>query len=297
MTSASGLQGATIDALCHLGRVSRAGYYRWLVEAAPAQTDIALRHCIQLLALANKHYGYRRITVELRRQGYVVNTKRVLRLMREDNLLVLRRKSFVPQTTDSGHVFPIAPNLIRELVPTGLDQIWVADITYVRLQQAFIYLAVVLNAFSRKVVGWALEDHLRAELAIAALDMALAARKPRPNSLIHHSDRGIQYASVDYVRRLRTFAIHPSMSAPGNPYHNAKAESFMKTLKQEQINAATYTTLEHARSEIGIFIEEIYNRKRLHSSIGYRPPDEFEQTLTRSSDLVKIHPQNPVTQI
>lgn len=296
MTGASSLQGATIDALCRLGRVSRAGYYRSLVEAAPGQTDMALRHRIQLLALANKHYGYRRMTVELGRHGYVVNTKRVLRLMREDNLLVLRRKAFVPQTTDSDHVFPIAPNLIRGLLPTGLDQIWVADITYVRLQEAFVYLAVILDAFSRKVVGWALEDHLRAELAIAALDMALTARKPRPDSLIHHSDRGIQYASGDYVRRLRDHAIHPSMSAPGNPYHNAKAESFMKTLKQEEINAATYTTIQHAREDIGLFIEEVYNRRRLHSALGYMAPIEFERSLPHSFDFTKIHPKRPVTQ-
>ncbi|MBW8858936.1 MAG: IS3 family transposase, partial [Caulobacter sp.] len=216
MTGSRTLQGAAaVDQLCQLGRVSRAGYYRFLEHKAPARADVDLRDAIHHIALAHKHYGYRPVTAALRRLGIEVNAKRVLRLMREDNLLALRSKAFVPRTTDSNHGFRIAPNLIRSLILTGLDQIWVADITYVRLAEAFVYLAVILDAFSRRVVGWALEDHLRAELALAALDMALHHRKPPPDSLIHHSDRGVQYACGDYTRRLHDHAIRLSMSAPG----------------------------------------------------------------------------------
>jgi putative transposase len=181
---------ADIRRLCALGGVSRAGYYRHLAPKASKRDDADLRDLIQRIALDHRHYGYRRIAHELRRQGLVVNMKRVLRLTREDNLLALRRRPFVPQTTMSRHGFAIAPNRIRGLTPTGLDQIWVADITSVRLDEAFVYLAVVLDAFSRKVIGWALADHLEASLAIEALDMALAARDPQPDSLIHHSALG-----------------------------------------------------------------------------------------------------------
>jgi putative transposase len=281
MTGSNTLQGAAvIDQLCRLGRVSRAGYYRFLERKAPARADADLRDAIHRIALAHKHYGYRSVTAALKRQGIAVNAKRVLRLMREDNLLALRTKAFVPRTTDSDHGFRIAPNLIRSLIPTGLDQIWVADITYVRLADAFVYLAVILDAFSRRVVGWALDDHLRAELALAALDMALLHRKPPPNSLIHHSDRGIQYACGDYTNRLEDHAIRLSMSAPGNPYDNAKAESFFKTLKKEEINANAYSSIDEARSNIGSFLETTYNRQRLHSALGYKPPTEFEADLS-----------------
>jgi len=174
------------------------------------------------------------------------------------------------------------PNLTRGLRPTGLDQIWVADITYVRLGEAFVYLAVVLDAFSRKVVGWALDDHLEARLAIQALDMAIVARDPAPHSLIHHSDRGVQYACGDYAERLEARQIAASMSRVANPYDNAKAESFMKTLKAEEVNAKTYATIENARSQIGDFIETVYNADRLHSALGCRPPIEFEADLARS---------------
>ena len=174
------------------------------------------------------------------------------------------------------------PNLTRGLRPTGLDQIWVADITYVRLGEAFVYLAVVLDAFSRKVVGWALDNHLEARLAIQALDMAIVARDPAPHSLIHHSDRGVQYACGDYAERLEARQIAASMSRVANPYDNAKAESFMKTLKAEEVNAKTYATIENARSQIGDFIETVYNADRLHSALGYRPPIEFEADLARS---------------
>lgn len=274
----------TIRRLCQLGDVSRAGYYRHFDAHAPARADADLRDAIQRLSLAHRHYGYRRITAQLRREGSVANAKRVLRLMREDNLLCLRTSPFVPRTTDSRHGFAIVPNLIRGLVPTGVDQIWVADITYVRLGEAFIYLAVVLDAFSRKVIGWALDDHLEARLAIEALDMALDARNPAPETLIHHSDRGVQYASIDYGRRLSACGIAISMSRVANPYDNAKAESFMKTLKTEEVNGKAYATIAHARRDIGRFIDTVYNTERLHSALGYKPPAEFEAELCLSSN-------------
>jgi putative transposase len=275
---------AGVQRLCALSGVSRAGYYRHFAPKASKRDDADLSDLIQRIALDNRHYGYRRIAHELRRQGLVVNLKRVLRLTREDNLLALRRRPFVPQTTMSRHGFDIASNLTRGLRPTGLDQIWVADITYVRLAEDFVYLAVVLDAFSRKVVGWALADHLEASLAIEALDMALSLRDPAPMSLIHHSDRGVQYASNAYLARLNEREIAVSMSRVGNPYDNAKAESFMKTLKQEEVYAKTYADLEDARRQIGAFIETVYNARRLHSALGYKPPVEFENELRQDED-------------
>lgn len=285
--SAQETQGQTHDdanvlRLCRLGGVSRAGYYRHFEASAPARADADLRDCIQRLSLAHRHYGYRRIAAQLRREGRIVNAKRVLRLMRQDNLLCLRASPFVPRTTDSHHGFAVVPNLTRGLKPGGVDQIWVADITYVRLGEAFVYLAVVLDAFSRKVIGWALDDHLEGRLAVAALDMALLARNPAAHSLIHHSDRGVQYACGDYTDRLEARDIAISMSRLANPYDNAKAESFMKTLKAEEVNGKTYATLDHARRDIGEFIETVYNKERLHSALGYQPPVEFEAELGRS---------------
>ena len=200
--------------------------------------------------------------------------------MRQDNLLCLRKRSFVPVTTDSRHGWRVVPNLARHMVPTGLDQLWVADITYIRLQEEFAYLAIVLDAFSRRVVGWALDTHLQASLATAALTMALVSRKPAPGSLIHHSDRGVQYACSDYTELLERHDIQPSMSRVGNPYDNAKAESFMKTLKQEEVDGRAYRDIRHARTAIGTFIEQVYNRQRLHSALAYRPPAEFEANLS-----------------
>jgi putative transposase len=273
---------ANIQRLCAVGGVSRAGYYRHFGPHAPAREDADLRDLIQRAALAHRHYGYRRIAKELRRQGLIVNAKRVLRLMRDDNLLCLRARPFIPRTTDSRHGFAIRANLTRGARPTGLDQIWVADITYVRLAETFVYLAVVVDAFSRKVVGWALADHLEARLAIEALDRALEARDPARDSLIHHSDRGVQYACADYVERLERRAIAISMSRPGNPYDNAKAESFMKTLKTEEVNGKAYANLEDARRQIGAFIDIAYNAERLHSALGYKPPAEFEAEHARA---------------
>jgi len=281
MTSPRPQGELTVERMCVLAGVSRAGYYRHFSVSAPRQEETAVRDAVQRVALANRRYGYRRIAAQLRRDGLVVNRKRVLRLMRQDNLLCLRTRPFVPVTTDSRHPWRVVPNLARGLVPTGLDQLWVADITYVRLLEEFAYLAVVLDAFSRRVIGWALDRHLRASLATAALHMAIAARRPAPGSLIHHSDRGVQYACGEYTTVLELHDIQPSMSRIGNPYDNAKAESFMKTLKQEEVDGRNYRDLEDARETIGAFLEDVYNRQRLHSALAYRPPAEFEANLHR----------------
>jgi len=276
MTSSQG--GVSIERLCALAGVSRATYYRHWQAAAPRTEENALRDELQRLAVAHRHYGYRRLTALVRRDGWAVNHKRVLRVMRTDNLLCLRRRAFVPATTDSRHSWRIVPNLARGLDVTGLDQLWVADITYLRLLEEFAFLAVVLDAFSRRVIGWAVEVHLHASLAVAALQMALAARRPRPGTLIHHSDRGVQYACAEYTAQLAEHGIQPSMSRVGSPYDNAKAESFMKTLKQEEVDGRAYRDADEARRSMGRFLEEVYNRQRLHSALAYLTPTEFEAT-------------------
>jgi transposase InsO family protein len=254
--------------------LSRAGFYRWRAPRAATPVDMEIRDQMQKVALESPAYGYRRMTAELQESGFAVNHKRVLRMMREDNLLCVRRRAFVV-TTDSRHNLPIYPNLARELKPTAINQLWIADITYIRLRAEFVYLAVVLDAFSRRVIGWALGRTLEASLAVAALRMALVERKP-PSGLVHHSDRGVQYASLDYTEMLKQHQAIISMSRKGNPYDNAACESFMKTLKYEEVYRNEYRDFDEARASIGEFLERVYNRKRLHSALGYVPPAEFE---------------------
>jgi putative transposase len=263
--------------MCQLGQVSRAGFYRHRQAPEPVDWDMELRDALQHLALEMPSYGWRRITAELRRRTWRVNHKRVRRLMREDNLLCLRRRRFV-LTTDSDHRLGVYPNLARELVLTQLDQLWVADLTYIRLEVEFVYLAVILDAFSRRVVGWALDRTLEAALALSALRMALSRRQIK-SGLVHHSDRGVQYACGDYTDLLKQHGIRISMSRRGNPYDNATAESFLKTLKYEEIYRSEYRDLSEARAQIHHFLENIYNQKRLHSALGYLPPVEFEHAL------------------
>lgn len=269
--------GLTIRDMCGTAGVSRASYYRSWRQKEPRQEELALRDAIQRIAVKNRHCGYRRISRTLKRDGWAVNHKRVLRLMREDNLLSIRRRRFVV-TTDSDHPWRTYPNLARGMVLSGINQLWVADITYVRLRHEFIYLAVILDVYSRRIVGWNLSRQLNSQLAGEALESALKQRQPAPG-LVHHSDRGVQYASGDYVKRLETAGITISMSRPGNPYDNAWAESFMKTLKVEEVDGRRYRNFAEAISLIGTFIEDVYNQRRLHSALDYRPPVEFEAEL------------------
>jgi putative transposase len=263
-----------VSALCQMTGLSRAGFYRSRTPRQASPVEMEIRDEMQKIALESPAYGYRRITAELQKRGFAVNHKRVLRMMREDNLLCVRRRKFVV-TTDSRHNLPIYPNLAAEIVPTAINQLWVADITYIRLRVEFVYLAVILDAFSRRVIGWALGRTLEARLATAALEMALADRKPQ-SGWVHHSDRGVQYASQEYTELLKRHKAQISMSRKGNPYDNAACESFMKTLKYEEVYRNEYRGFEEARASIGEFLERVYNQKRLHSALGYLPPAEFE---------------------
>jgi putative transposase len=276
------LQGSlSIERMCQLVPVSRRGFYRSLQEQQPVEEEMEVRSAIQQIALEHRRrYGYRRITAELHRRGMPVNHKRVARIMREDNLLGMQPKQFVV-TTNSNHKLEIYLNLAGRMKLTGINQLWVADITYIRLKAEFVYLAVILDGFSRKVVGWALDRTLAMRLTIGALEQAIESRQPEPG-LVHHSDRGLQYASEEYIRVLEDNRVIPSMSRPANPYDNASCESFMKTLKREEIYANNYNDLEHLRANIEEFIEQYYNRLRLHSALGYRPPEEFEQQIEAS---------------
>ncbi len=267
----------SVRRLCDLLQVNRAWYYAKQLQEPDldqASQQVALRDAIEQLILEFPGYGYRRVTRALQRAGWRVNHKRVLRIMRQESLLCQLKRHFV-RTTDSQHGLAVYPNLIAELVPSTPDQIWHADLTYIRLRGEFVYLACLLDGYSRRCVGWQLSRRMDGQLVLDALDMALTCRHISPG-LIHHSDRGVQYASLAYVQRLQSVGIQISMSAKGNVYDNAKAESFFKTLKQEEVYLKQYQTFEEAAANIGHFLEEVYNTKRLHSSLGYLPPVEFE---------------------
>jgi putative transposase len=254
--------------------LSRSWWYEQGQPRVPDAAAIALRDAIEGIVLAFPGYGYRRVTHELRRQGWLVNGKRVLRVMREESLLCQLKRHFV-RTTDSRHGLGSYPNRLRERVVDGLDQAWVADITYIRLPTAFCYLAAILDAYSRRVVGWELSLRIDADLTLAALERAIASRCPAPG-LIHHSDHGVQYAATRYVARLAQVGAQISMAAVGNVYENALAESFFATLKREEVYLHDYQTFAEAEANLERFLDDVYNHKRLHSSLGYRPPSEFE---------------------
>ena len=277
-------RGLTIERMVELGGVSRASFYRFGKDN-PSRTDsdMDLRDAIQRVALEWPSYGRPRITAELRRRGWKVNPKRVYRLMREDNLLCVRKRKFVV-TTDSNHDRKVYPNLAGDMVLTGIDQLWVADITYIRLGSEFVYLAVVIDAYSRRVIGWALERTVEDDLPLAALRQALELRQPAPG-VVHHSDRGSQYASGDYTGLLKAHGCQISMSHKASPWENAGCESWMKTLKSEEVYRQEYRDLAEARASIAQFIDEVYNQKRLHSALGYQPPVEFEHVVAASSRL------------
>jgi putative transposase len=275
-------RGLTIERMVELGGVSRASFYRFDGGHHPRpERDMDLRDAIQRVALEWPSYGRPRITAELRRRGWKVNPKRVYRLMREDNLLCVRKRKFVV-TTDSNHDRKVYPNLSEEMVLTGIDQLWVADITYIRLASEFVYLAVVIDGYSRRVIGWALERSMEDDLTLAALRMALELRRPPPG-LVHHSDRGSQYASTDYTDLLKAQGCQISMSHKASPWENAGCESWMKTLKSEEVYRQEYRDVGEARASIARFIERVYNQKRLHSALGYRPPAEFERALSAAA--------------
>lgn len=265
----------SIVQLCDLLQVNRSWYYARPTELAVTPADLDLRDAVEQLILDFPGYGYRRVTAALHRAGWQLNHKRVQRLMREESLLCQLHRQFVP-TTDSRHPYGTYANLAKGLEVQAPDVLWVADITYIRLPTNFVYLAAILDTYSRKCIGWQLSRRIDTQLALDALEMALSTRQVRPG-LIHHSDRGVQYASSAYVERLLAVQARISMSAKGNPYDNAKAESFFKTLKYEEVYLKQYQTFEEAQANIGQFIEDLYNTKRLHSSLGYVPPTEFER--------------------
>lgn len=268
----------SISQLCETLQVSRSWYYEKLTRPEASEADVELRDAIECIILEFAGYGYRRVTHALKRAGWSVNHKRVLRIMREESLLCQLKRHFV-HTTDSQHPYQVYPNLVKGMVIEAPDVVWVADLTYIRLPSTFVYLAAILDAYSRKCVGWKLSRRIDTQLALGALEAALATRQVKAG-LIHHSDRGVQYASTEYVARLRSMEAQVSMSAVGNPSDNAKAESFFKTFKREEVYLKQYQTFQEAEDNIREFIEEVYNTKRLHSSLGYLPPTEFEEAYS-----------------
>ena len=269
------LPSLSIRQLCDLLGINRAWYYARAATPTQDQRDLALRDAIERIVLEFPGYGYRRVTAELHRQEWDVNHKRVLRVMRQEALICQLRRSWTT-TTDSGHSLTVYPNLLAGLELSRPNQVWVADITYVRLPTAFVYLACVLDAWSRRCIGWQLSRTIDTSLTLAALEAAIRLRQP-DLGLIHHSDRGVQYASSAYIARLSAIGAHITMSAKGNPYDNAKAESFFKTLKREEVYLNQYETFADAEDQIGRFIDDVYNQKRLHSSLGYLLPNEYER--------------------
>ena len=271
----------SVDQMCEVAGFSRAGYYRFLHPDKSAPADMELRSEMQKIAAEWPCYGSRRITKELKARGWEVNRKRIQRLMREDNLLCVAKRKFLA-TTDSAHGMKVYPNLAGSMTLTGVDQLWIADITYIRLEEEFVYLAVVLDAYSRKVIGWHLDRTLETSLTLTALRMALGRRTVSPE-LVHHSDRGVQYASGEYTQLLLDSGIRISMSRKANPWDNAACESFMKTLKYEEVYRTEYANLDHARASIGQFLEKVYNENRLHSALQYLSPNEFERRQGQGS--------------
>jgi transposase InsO family protein len=265
-------------------------YYKAKEPSLSLQKQEAdLRSRIEEIACEFIRYGYRRITAQLRREGYLANHKKVLRIMRQDSLLCVLKHKWI-KTTNSNHPYPRFPNLVKDLVISSLNQVWFADITYIRILTTFVYLAVILDGLSRKAIGYCLSKSLDAKLTLSALKMAISQRKPQLGC-IHHSDQGVQYASDDYVDLLKEHRFQISMATKGNPYENAIAESFIKTLKYEEVSLWDYRTLADVYKRIPFFIQEVYNKKRLHSSLGYLPPDEFELSLIekeQSSNLCQL---------
>lgn len=298
--------------MCHLAGVSRASYYRYGEAQAPDEAEMAVRAAIQEVVLTHRRrYGYRRVSADLRRRGMIVNHKRVLRMMRADQLLAIRYRKYI-LTTDSQHDCPVYLNLASRMTVTGVNQLWVADITYIRLRTEFVFLAVVIDRYSRKAIGWALDRSLSAKVAVGALQRAIEQRRPPPG-VVHHSDQGTQYASAEYIAVLQSNHMTPSMSRPANPYDNAACESFMKTLKQEEIYCSQYADFNDLAGHLVEFLDQYYNRERLHSALGYRTPEEFEQEAAKvpladqmtgaavlnffpphDSDKTRGHPNDPV---